>query len=142
MNLAQPFPLGFVCFLKLPPLASPGLIVGMLPRSLFQEHRFKSVTAVTASKMLSHRPLQELRQECYRSCRFKNVTAASALYCIHRFKNVTVVTANASRMLPLSPLQECYSMHSPLQDCYRSTASRMFPMVMVSKILPRAPVQE
>ena len=86
----------------------------MRPQSQFQEcyccHRFKNVTAVTATRML-HRPLL---QECYGSHRFKNFTAVIASRMLllqagcrsHRFnKNVTVT---ASRTLPQSSLQECY----------------------------------
>ena len=97
----------FICGASLTEIARFGM--GMLPRTPHQEryrsHRFKNVTALTASRTLPQSPLKESyrnhRRECYQGHRDDRS---------HRFKNVTVVSVSsmitavtASRMRPPSP---------------------------------------
>ena len=76
-----------------------------------RSRRFKNVTAATASWML---PCTVTASRMFGVPLFKNVTAVTfealknvtAVFYRHRYKNVTA--AAASRILLLSPLQECY----------------------------------
>ena len=104
-----------------------GLVSRMLPQSSLQacycsaasSHRFKNLTAVTASRItassiLPQSPLQACFprssvQECYRSHLLRMLlqspwSRSLHCYCCQRYKNVTA--AAASRILPLSLLQE------------------------------------
>ena len=87
-------------------------------KKVTEVHRFKNATAVIASWMSPLSPLQ--LQECYTGHCYRSVTAVTASrilpqsslqegYGSHCFKQVTVVTA--SRMLHRPLLQECYGSH-------------------------------
>ena len=113
-----------------------------------------------ASRTLPQSPLQG----CYRSHRFKNVTAVttsrmwpqSPFQEFDRFKNVTEVIV--SRMWPLSPLQECDRGHcfknvaavaasrmwprSLFQECGRCRRFKNVTAAAASWMLPQSPLQE
>ena len=120
----------------------------MLPRSPLQEcdrsHRFKNVTAVTASGMLPQSPLHE----CYRGRRFKNVTAVTAARTLPLSPLLDVTAVTASRMFPRSFFQERYRHRSHLLRMLlqspQSRSLQCYTAAAASRILPLSlsPLQE
>ena len=78
--------------------------IGLLTQACFQEHRFKNVIAAAASRTLPQAPLHttDTASRRYPSCRFKNVSAVTALSRSsfqdwHRCRRSKKVTADAAR---------------------------------------------